>query len=366
MQAITGSIDVSMFNFTAPQNGVDGVTTADSAEFQDFRAMLASQIETAFNLESEETVELQENPDLQDLIGKLFPEGLPAETMEQFAGNPEALATSIEEAIQSLIASSDQISPAQVLSKIAEDLPALSKQSDQNLEMIVRGEAELLEEETVTQRVPVAVVNRDAANQFLDQSQNQAEQFVSELLAKTSESVSDGADLETFTIKLDDFKSLQSNLQRLNPVTQPNLAQSVVTQQFGAQAWGEEFASRVQWQVGKDIQEAQINLNPRELGPVEVKLNLNDDQAHVQFISHHSAVREAVEEAIPRLREMLEANGITLADANVSDQPHPESPHQDNQEQTQLADADTVGEEEGNDSQVSTARVANGLVDAYI
>ena len=97
-----------------------------------------------------------------------------------------------------------------------------------------------------------------------------------------------------------------------------------------------------------------------------MKLNLNDDQAHVQFISHHSAVREAVEEAIPRLREMLEANGITLADANVSDQPHPESPHQDNQEQTQLADADTVGEEEGNDSQVSTARVANGLVDAYI
>ncbi|MDQ7073155.1 MAG: flagellar hook-length control protein FliK [Gammaproteobacteria bacterium] len=63
-----------------------------------------------------------------------------------------------------------------------------------------------------------------------------------------------------------------------------------------------------------------VKLNPANLGPVEVKLNMHSDQANVLFISHNAATRDALEQALPRLREAFEQNGMQLADADVTGQ----------------------------------------------
>ena len=65
-------------------------------------------------------------------------------------------------------------------------------------------------------------------------------------------------------------------------------------------------------------QVAELHLNPPNLGPLEVRLTINSDQASAMFVSHHAAVREAIEAALPRLREMLADNGIMLGNTTVS------------------------------------------------
>jgi flagellar hook-length control protein FliK len=56
------------------------------------------------------------------------------------------------------------------------------------------------------------------------------------------------------------------------------------------------------------------------LGPLEVRIEISPDQqqTNIHFITHHAAVREAVEAALPRLREMLDTQQLSLGDVNVS------------------------------------------------
>lgn len=90
-----------------------------------------------------------------------------------------------------------------------------------------------------------------------------------------------------------------------------------IDSQVGQPKWGGELAQKVVWLSSHQQQAAEIRLNPAHLGPVEVMLNINSDQATVQFTSSHLAVREAIEASLPRLREMMAENGITLGDVSV-------------------------------------------------
>jgi flagellar hook-length control protein FliK len=72
--------------------------------------------------------------------------------------------------------------------------------------------------------------------------------------------------------------------------------------------------------VRNEVQQAEIKLNPPHLGPLEVRLALHHEQAHILFFAADPSVRDALEGALPRLREMLDGNGIQLNQAQVSDQ----------------------------------------------
>lgn len=82
-------------------------------------------------------------------------------------------------------------------------------------------------------------------------------------------------------------------------------------------AWGQEVAQRVHWMVSQQVQQAEIRLDPPELGSLEVRISVSRDQAHVNFASVHAPVREALEAALPRLREMLAEQGLNLVQAEV-------------------------------------------------
>ena len=96
-----------------------------------------------------------------------------------------------------------------------------------------------------------------------------------------------------------------------------NLLSMPVPQPVGDPAWGSAIGERLVWMVKGDHQVAELKITPPNLGPMEIKLTINHDQASVNFVSHHALVRDALEAAIPRLREMLAEQSINLVQADV-------------------------------------------------
>ena len=100
----------------------------------------------------------------------------------------------------------------------------------------------------------------------------------------------------------------------------PALPATSVQTPLGHANWGQDVGERVQWMVSQKMQGAQVKLNPANLGPMEVRVQVQNDQASVQFTAHNVVVREALEAALPRLRDMFEASGVELVDVDVSGQ----------------------------------------------
>jgi flagellar hook-length control protein FliK len=70
--------------------------------------------------------------------------------------------------------------------------------------------------------------------------------------------------------------------------------------------------------VGGEEQTASLTLNPPDLGPMQVVLSVTNDGASVTFSSNQLEVRQALENALPRLREMMSESGIALGNATVN------------------------------------------------
>ena len=87
----------------------------------------------------------------------------------------------------------------------------------------------------------------------------------------------------------------------------------------GHPGWSAELGQRMMWLANQEIREAKIQLNPRNLGPIDVRIIYSDaQQLSVSFNAQNPAAREALDAALPRLREMFEQQGLNLADASVS------------------------------------------------
>jgi flagellar hook-length control protein FliK len=82
--------------------------------------------------------------------------------------------------------------------------------------------------------------------------------------------------------------------------------------------WSRGLTERVSWMMQGNMQTAELKLNPAHLGPLEVKLSIQDDKASITFVTGHAQVKEAIDTAMPRLREMLEQQGLDLTDVDVS------------------------------------------------
>jgi len=98
-------------------------------------------------------------------------------------------------------------------------------------------------------------------------------------------------------------------------------AQAAIPTPVGQPQWGDDFSQKVTWLATQRTQSAELHLNPAQLGPLEISLKLNGDHATLQFTSAHAAVRDAIEQSLPRLRDMLAESGISLGNTTVSDQP---------------------------------------------
>ncbi len=83
----------------------------------------------------------------------------------------------------------------------------------------------------------------------------------------------------------------------------------------------QELASNIQQQVGlmmaRNMKSIDIRLDPPELGSMQIKLHLGAENASVSFVVASQQAKDALEGSIPKLRELLEQQGLQLADSNV-------------------------------------------------
>lgn len=161
--------------------------------------------------------------------------------------------------------------------------------------------------------------------------------------------------------------NLVQSMANVSPVA-TQATQLVIDAPVTQKQWGNEFSQKITWMATQQDQHAELHLNPAQLGPVDVVIKVSGDQATAQFTSAHAAVREVIEQSIPKLREMLADNGIMLGNTTVSDQaPREQRGEFGNQRQT----APSGRVLESVPSNMSDTRVVtpssrhNGMVDTF-
>jgi len=98
--------------------------------------------------------------------------------------------------------------------------------------------------------------------------------------------------------------------------------------------WNSNFHQQVMWMGQQKIDSAVIKLHPEELGPLEVKIKISDDNvAQLNITAHTHQVRDIIEQALPRLRDMMNDQGLTLSHVNIESNANQRDTQQ-NQQQT--------------------------------
>jgi hypothetical protein len=93
---------------------------------------------------------------------------------------------------------------------------------------------------------------------------------------------------------------------------------SLLHPHIDSRGWSEALSQKVLWMVTEGRQTAELSLNPPDLGPLQVVLSVDNDQASAMFVSQNPDVRQALEAALPRLKEMMAESGISLGSTTVS------------------------------------------------
>jgi flagellar hook-length control protein FliK len=132
--------------------------------------------------------------------------------------------------------------------------------------------------------------------------------------------------------------------------------------------WGEQVGQKVLWMASQGLSEAEIQLDPPELGPLQAKVTINNEQAQVTFNSHSSQVRDALEQTVTRLRELFSNEGIDLVDVNVSDNPgQQQSQNSDVQERESIDHEEPIVDEYNPETaRLNVHSSSNYIVDDYI
>ncbi|MHC8378268.1 flagellar hook-length control protein FliK [Pseudomonas sp. MDT1-16] len=125
----------------------------------------------------------------------------------------------------------------------------------------------------------------------------------------------------TSDTRVDDFANrLAALTQAATPKTANALPvnQPIAMHQSG---WTEEVVNRVMYLSSANLKAADIQLQPAELGRLDIRVNMvPDQQTQVTFMSAHPGVREALDGQMHRLRDMFAQQGMGQVDVNVSDQ----------------------------------------------
>jgi flagellar hook-length control protein FliK len=161
------------------------------------------------------------------------------------------------------------------------------------------------------------------------------------------------------------FEAIQQSVASSSEVQAPRSHASAdpmsrpVHTPVGTAAWADEIGSRLIVMTEQGKQTASLRLSPEHLGPLEISITMRDDKASVWFGAAHADTRAAIEHALPRLRELFEAQGLSLADSGV----FRESPRESSAPRATAHGADGQAVEDA--AEPRSVQVRIGLVDAY-
>ena len=163
--------------------------------------------------------------------------------------------------------------------------------------------------------------------------------------------------------------SLLSTINSATPNAPPTEQSLRLEPRVGTPAWDGALAQKVTWMSNQQMQVAQLQLNPPDLGPMEVTLTVGtgpDAETRIEFTSPHLAVREALQSALPQLREMMENSGISLGSATVSAESFQQQSQSGRQDNPSARSSDNLSQ---NSSEMAarsiTTRSHDGMVDIF-
>lgn len=163
---------------------------------------------------------------------------------------------------------------------------------------------------------------------------------------------SDAAPLTRAAAEPQTPRPVQSILQPINtPVQQPD--------------WDRAVSERIVMMANNRLQHAEIRLTPAELGPLRVQVSVDDGAANVSFQAQHAMTREAIEQALPRLRELFAENGLSLGHTSVG---HEGASGGDESHASELEASTAEGLDVNVDEpevEMVRSRVESGLVDTF-
>ncbi|OWF82537.1 flagellar hook-length control protein FliK [Yersinia frederiksenii] len=119
-----------------------------------------------------------------------------------------------------------------------------------------------------------------------------------------------------------------------SPLVSPP-ASGHLSAQLGSQEWQQSLGQQVVMFSRNGQQNAELRLNPQELGALQISLKIEDNQAQLHFASAHSQVRAAIEAAMPSLRSALAENGIQLGQSSVGSEGQWQQAQQQSQQNQQ-------------------------------
>lgn len=117
----------------------------------------------------------------------------------------------------------------------------------------------------------------------------------------------------------------------LAPASRLFVPQTQVGMHVAHPNWGKAMGEKIMWMANQQLSSADIRLDPPELGSLQVKIQVQQDQATVTFVSPHPQVRELLDQQVTRLREMFAEQGLQLGQVNVSDRQEQQSRQSDDQ-----------------------------------
>ncbi|AWY40680.1 flagellar hook-length control protein FliK [Pseudomonas putida] len=144
--------------------------------------------------------------------------------------------------------------------------------------------------------------------------------------------------------RVDDFAN---RLAALTQAATPKTANAIPVNQpiaMHQSGWTEEVVNRVMYLSSANLKAADIQLQPAELGRLDIRVNMvPDQQTQVTFMSAHPGVREALDGQMHRLRDMFAQQGMGQVDVNVSDQSRGSQQGQEQAQQSQSGRTNASG-----------------------
>ncbi|OZB87246.1 MAG: hypothetical protein B7Z48_01205 [Thiotrichales bacterium 12-47-6] len=130
--------------------------------------------------------------------------------------------------------------------------------------------------------------------------------------------------------------------------------------------WAQDVAQRVQVMINQSMDELEVRLDPLGLGPMKIGLKLDEQQkAHVTLSAQHGVTREMLENALPRLKELLAQEGIELASATV-DSGEKQTGNEQNSAQSSHQSASNLSEDAANTTvSMTVTSSSEHLVDQF-
>ncbi|WP_375057627.1 flagellar hook-length control protein FliK [Zobellella sp. DQSA1] len=125
------------------------------------------------------------------------------------------------------------------------------------------------------------------------------------------------ADIATAQDTLPGGSLFQRDGQLQVTAERPVQPERALTLQGAPEQGARQLAQQVQIMVNQNLQEADIRLSPSDLGGLRIQLRMEQGEVHVQFLASQPQARELLEQALPRLREMLVQQGLNLGQGLV-------------------------------------------------